>query len=117
MDTEEEILQIGTCLFVHGVGLKCLGAGQGRRLLQILAQAGNNSNLSSLTHLQASVRISTSLGNADKLKGEVVGAVNGPMLPLLRERGLDIDYLRLASLQVVGLSAPSTHANPLYSGR
>ena len=70
-------------------------------LLQILAQSGDSSNLSTLAHLQATVRISTPVQDMDKIRGEIVTAVNGPMLPELRLRGLDAEYLRLASLQVV----------------
>lgn len=70
-------------------------------LLQILAQAGDSSNLSTLAHLQATVRVSTAVQDMEKIRGEIISAVNGPMLPQLRQRGLDAEYLRLAALQVV----------------
>ena len=76
-------------------------------LLQTLAQAGDSSNLSSLAHLQATIRVFTSPSNFNELKAEITGAVKGPLLPELRARGLDIEYLRLASLQVV--SPPIEH--------
>ena len=79
----------------------CFTAGPGRMLLQILAQAGDSSNLSTLAHLQATVRISTAVQDMEKIRGEIISAVNGPMLPQLRQRGLDAEYLRLAALQVV----------------
>ena len=70
-------------------------------LLQILAQAGDSGNLTSLAHLQATVRVSTAVTDMQKVREEIIASVNGPLLPLLRQEGLDASYLRLASLQVV----------------
>ena len=53
------------------------------------------------------MRVSTVQENIERLKKEITDAVNGPMLPLLKEDGLDVDYLRLASMQVVIPFMPS----------
>ena len=45
--------------------------------------------------------VSTGLQDMDKIRGEIIAAVDGPMLPGLRQRGLDVEFLRLASLQMV----------------
>lgn len=76
----------------------------GRKLLQSLAQAGDQGDegyLQGFAHIQTSVKVATTAQQADLVKSEIVKAVNGPMLPLLNQQGLDVDFLRLTSMTMV----------------
>lgn len=72
-----------------------------RRLLQVLAQAGNPDNLVNLPHLEVKVRIATSPGLEETVVRETIDAVKGPVLPMLNEQGVNVSYIQLTDTGLV----------------
>ena len=72
-----------------------------RRLLQVLAAAGNSSNLGNLPHLETRVRIAAAQGQIQQIQQELIDAVNGPLLSRLNAEGVNVSYIQLTALSVV----------------